>query len=72
LIPILPLDGGHIAVALYEGARRQIYKIRGQAEPGKVDIEKLTPITIIVLVALVFLTALLLIADIFNPINFNL
>ncbi|MGA1158711.1 MAG: M50 family metallopeptidase [Candidatus Nanopelagicaceae bacterium] len=72
LIPILPLDGGHIAVALYEGARRQIYKIRGQAEPGKVDIEKLTPITIIVLFALIFLTALLLIADIFNPINFNL
>lgn len=72
LIPILPLDGGHIAVALYEGARRQIYKIRGQSEPGKVDIEKLTPITVIVLVALIFLTALLLIADIFNPINFNL
>jgi membrane-associated protease RseP (regulator of RpoE activity) len=72
LIPILPLDGGHIAVALYEGARRQIYKIRGQAEPGKVDIEKLTPITIIVLFVLIFLTALLLIADIFNPINFNL
>ena len=72
LIPILPLDGGHIAVALFEGARRQIYRIRGRAEPGKVDIEKLTPITVIVLVALIFLTALLLIADIFNPINFNL
>lgn len=72
LIPILPLDGGHIAVALFEGARRQIYRIRGRSEPGKVDIEKLTPITVIVLVALIFLTALLLIADIFNPINFNL
>jgi len=72
LIPILPLDGGHIAVALFEGARRQIYRIRGRTEPGKVDIEKLTPITVIVLVALIFLTALLLIADIFNPINFNL
>ncbi|MFM9141435.1 MAG: M50 family metallopeptidase [Actinomycetota bacterium] len=72
LIPILPLDGGHIAVALYEGARRQIYRIRGRSEPGKVDIEKLTPITVIVLIALIFLTALLLIADIFNPINFNL
>ena len=72
LIPILPLDGGHIAVALFEGARRQIYRIRGRTEPGKVDIEKLTPITVIVLVALIFLTSLLLIADIFNPINFNL
>jgi membrane-associated protease RseP (regulator of RpoE activity) len=72
LIPILPLDGGHIAVALYEGARRQLYRIRGRAEPGKVDIEKLTPITAVVLVGLVFLTLLLLIADIFNPINLNL
>ncbi|MBM3743105.1 MAG: site-2 protease family protein [Actinobacteria bacterium] len=72
LIPILPLDGGHIAVALYEGARRQIYRIRGRSEPGKVDIEKLTPITVTVLIALIFLTALLLIADILNPINFNL
>lgn len=72
LIPILPLDGGHIAVALYEGLRRQIYRLRGRAEPGKVDVEKLTPITAVVLAALVFLTALLLIADIFNPINLNL
>lgn len=72
LIPILPLDGGHIAIALFEGVRRHIYRIRGRTEPGKVDIEKLTPITVIVLVALIFLTALLLIADIFNPINFNL
>jgi membrane-associated protease RseP (regulator of RpoE activity) len=72
LIPILPLDGGHIAVALYEGIRRQLYRIRGRAEPGKVDIEKLTPITAVVLVGLVFLTLLLLIADIFNPINLNL
>ena len=71
LIPILPLDGGHIAVALYEGARRRIYRVRGKVEPGPVDVEKLTPITVVVLALLIFLTVLLLFADIFNPIRFN-
>lgn len=72
LLPILPLDGGHMAVALYEGARRSSAKRRGKADPGPVDVEKLTPITMIVFVALAFLTLLLLFADIFNPINLNL
>ncbi|MFM8192584.1 MAG: site-2 protease family protein, partial [Actinomycetota bacterium] len=71
LLPILPLDGGHMAVALYEGARRSSAKRRGKADPGPVDVEKLTPITMIVFVALAFLTLLLLFADIFNPINLN-
>jgi membrane-associated protease RseP (regulator of RpoE activity) len=72
LLPILPLDGGHMAIAIYEGFRRQIYRLRGRAEPGKVDVEKLTPITAVVLILLIFLTLLLLIADIFNPINLNI
>ena len=72
LLPILPLDGGHMAVAIFEGVRRRIAKVRGKPNPGPVDVEKLTPITMIVLVLLIFLTSLLLIADIFNPINLNL
>jgi membrane-associated protease RseP (regulator of RpoE activity) len=72
LLPILPLDGGHMAVAMYEGARRSSAKRRGRPDPGPVDVEKLTPITMIVFVALAFLTLLLLFADIFNPINLNL
>jgi membrane-associated protease RseP (regulator of RpoE activity) len=72
LLPILPLDGGHMAVALYEGARRKLAALRGKADPGHVDVEKLTPITMVVFIALAFLTLLLLFADIFNPINFNL
>ena len=31
LLPILPLDGGHVAGALYEGARRRIARMRGRA-----------------------------------------
>jgi membrane-associated protease RseP (regulator of RpoE activity) len=72
LLPILPLDGGHMAVAYYEGIRRWSARRRGQADPGPVDVEKLTPITFVVFVVLIFLTLLLLFADIFNPINLNL
>ena len=72
LIPILPLDGGHMAVAIYEGARRRIYKVRGKSDPGPVDVEKLTPITVVVFALLIVLTLLLLAADILNPINLNL
>lgn len=72
LIPILPLDGGHIAVAIFEALRRWSYRARGKADPGPVDVEKLTPITVAVFALLLLLTLLLLFADIFNPINLNL
>ncbi len=72
LLPILPLDGGHMAVASYEAIRRRIAAIRGKADPGPVDVEKLTPITLVVFAVLLALTVILLIADIFNPINLNL
>lgn len=72
LIPILPLDGGHMAVAITDGVRRSIARRRGKPLPDEIDVERLTPITLIVLVLLIFLTLLLLFADIFNPINLNL
>lgn len=72
LLPILPLDGGHMAVALYEGARRTLASWRGRPDPGPADVEKLTPITFVVVVLLIVLSLLLLFADIFNPINLNL
>ncbi len=72
LLPILPLDGGHMAVALYEGARRKVATLRRAPDPGPVDVEKLTPVTVTVFFILIALTALLLVADIFNPINLNL
>ncbi|NDE71703.1 MAG: RIP metalloprotease [Actinobacteria bacterium] len=72
LLPILPLDGGHMAVALFEGTRRSLARLRGRPDPGPADVEKLTPITFIVVVILIVLSLLLLFADIFNPINLNL
>jgi hypothetical protein len=61
-----------MAVASYEAIRRRIAAIGGKADPGPVDVEKLTPITLVVFAVLLVLTVILLIADIFNPINLNL
>jgi len=71
LLPILPLDGGHMAVAIADAFRAFIARLRGRPAPAAIDIKVLTPITAVVFVVLAALTVLLLIADIFNPILFN-
>jgi len=71
LLPILPLDGGHMAVAIADAIRAFIAKLRGRPAPAAIDLKVLTPITAAVFVVLAALTVLLLIADIFNPILLN-
>jgi membrane-associated protease RseP (regulator of RpoE activity) len=71
LLPILPLDGGHMAVAIADAIRAFIAKLRGRPAPAAIDLKVLTPITTVVFVVLAALTVLLLIADIFNPILLN-
>ena len=69
LIPLLPLDGGHVAGALYEGARRRVAKLFGKPDPGAFDIAKLLPVTYVVAVLLMGMGALLIYADIVKPIS---
>ena len=72
LLPILPLDGGHMAVAIADEIRAFIARLRGRPRPAGIDVKVLTPVTTVVFVILALLTVLLLIADIFNPISLNL
>jgi len=69
LIPLLPLDGGHIAVALWEGIKRVWAKIFRRPPPKPVDATKLVPLTFIVVIALIAMGAVLVLADIFNPVT---
>ncbi|MBU6265029.1 MAG: site-2 protease family protein [Actinomycetales bacterium] len=69
MVPLLPLDGGHIAGALYEAARRQVAKWRKRPDPGPFDTAKLMPLTLVVIVLLGSMSALLLYADIFKPVS---
>ncbi|GAA1814120.1 M50 family metallopeptidase [Nesterenkonia flava] len=69
LIPLLPLDGGHVAGALYESLRRRLAKLLGRPDPGPFDISKLLPLTYVVFAMLLGMGALLIYADIVNPIR---
>ena len=71
LLPLLPLDGGHMAVAIVDGVRNFLARRRGLAKPAPFDVERLTPITMVVFVLMAALSILLLAADIFNPIKMN-
>jgi membrane-associated protease RseP (regulator of RpoE activity) len=69
LLPLLPLDGGHIAIVVYERVRAWLARIRGRADPGLVDMTKLIPVSVGVFALLVGLGLVLIAADIFNPVH---
>ncbi|CAN5181937.1 site-2 protease family protein [soil metagenome] len=68
-LPLLPLDGGHIASALWEALRRGWARLRGRADPGYVDAAKLLPIAYVVASAMVIMGAVLIVGDIVVPIH---
>jgi membrane-associated protease RseP (regulator of RpoE activity) len=77
LLPLLPLDGGHVAGALVEAARRGRARLRARRQPGAaaahrpiyVDTASMLPVMYGVASVLVFLTLLTVYADIVKPIN---
>ncbi|QBJ98047.1 RIP metalloprotease [Rhodococcus sp. ABRD24] len=69
LLPLLPLDGGHIAVTIYEKIRNSIRRLRGMAAGAPVDYMKLMPITWVFVVIGGAFMLLTLTADIVNPIQ---
>lgn len=72
LLPILPLDGGHMAVAIADEIRALFARVRKRPRPAAIDVTVLTPITMVVFVILASLTLLLLVADVINPVTLNL
>lgn len=68
-IPLLPLDGGHMVGAIWEGIRRGVAKLFGRPDPGYVDVAKLLPIAYVMASVIVVMGVLLVIADIVNPIR---
>jgi membrane-associated protease RseP (regulator of RpoE activity) len=69
LLPIYPLDGGHVAGALYEKARSSVARVRGRPDPGPFDIARLMPVAYVVAGLFLAMSALLFVADIVNPIT---
>jgi len=69
LLPLLPMDGGHIAVVIYERIRYWLARLRGKPDPGPVDYRRLIPVSVGVFALLVGVGLLLIMADIVNPIH---
>jgi membrane-associated protease RseP (regulator of RpoE activity) len=69
LIPLLPLDGGHVLGALVEAVRRRFALWFKRPDPGPVDMAKLVPLTMVVVLILGGMSALLIYADIVNPVS---
>ncbi|NDZ83015.1 MULTISPECIES: RIP metalloprotease [unclassified Streptomyces] len=69
MLPLLPLDGGHIAGALWEALRRNLAKVFKRPDPGPFDVAKLMPVAYVVAGVFVCFTLLVLVADIVNPVK---
>ncbi len=69
LVPLLPFDGGHIAVAVFEKIRNMIRSVRGMAAAAPVNYLKLMPATYVVLIVVVGYMLLTVTADLVNPIR---
>ena len=68
-IPLLPLDGGHIAGALFEGMRRGVARVLGRPDPGFVDVAKLLPVAYVMAGVLLVMGMVLIVGDIVAPIS---
>ncbi|MFF3291202.1 M50 family metallopeptidase [Streptomyces sp. NPDC003023] len=71
MLPLLPLDGGHIAGALWESVRRNIAKVFRRPDPGPFDVAKLMPVAYVVAGVFICFTLLVLVADIVNPVKIS-
>ena len=70
MLPLLPLDGGHVAGGIYEAIKKGIFRVLRKPNPGPADTALLMPLTWVVFIALMAMSALIIIADLVNPISF--
>lgn len=71
MLPLLPLDGGHIAGALWESLRRGVSKVLRRPDPGPFDVAKLMPFAYVVASVFIGFTLLVLVADLVNPVKIS-
>jgi membrane-associated protease RseP (regulator of RpoE activity) len=71
-VPLLPLDGGHIAGALFEGIRRGWARLWGRPDPGYVDIARLLPIAYVMAGLMLLMSLVLITADLVVPVDVGL
>ncbi len=70
LIPLPPLDGGHVVGALWGGVRNASAKVRGKPKPPPADTARMVPVSYVVFGVLMVMTVILVVADLVKPITF--
>ncbi|WP_380791934.1 RIP metalloprotease [Streptomyces albidoflavus] len=71
MLPLLPLDGGHVAGALWESVRRRGARLLRRPDPGPFDVAKLMPVAYVVAGLFICFTLLVLVADLVNPVRIS-
>jgi membrane-associated protease RseP (regulator of RpoE activity) len=69
LLPLLPMDGGHVAVVIWERIKAWFFRLRRLPDPGMVDYRKLVPLSFSIFLVLVVFGVMLILADIVNPVS---
>jgi len=69
MLPLLPLDGGHVAVIVWERIRAWFARLRRRPDPGLVDMRKVLPVSFSIFMIVVFFSLVLIVADIVNPVS---
>jgi Zn-dependent protease len=70
MIPLPPLDGGHVAGGLYEYLKRGAYRVLGRKDPGPVDTALMAPVAQFMFLVLLLAGLLMIMVDFINPITF--
>ncbi|GAA1147494.1 MULTISPECIES: M50 family metallopeptidase [Streptomyces violaceusniger group] len=71
MLPLLPLDGGHIAGAVWEAIRRHTARLVRRPDPGPFDVAKMMPAAYVIAGVFICFTLLVLVADVVNPVKIS-
>jgi membrane-associated protease RseP (regulator of RpoE activity) len=69
MFPLMPLDGGSVAVIVYERIRAWFARLRGRPDPGLVNMAKVAPLSFSLFLIIAVVGVMLVLADIVNPVN---
>jgi membrane-associated protease RseP (regulator of RpoE activity) len=69
MIPLPPLDGGHIAGGVYEYLKRGFYRLLGKPDPGYADTALLAPVANLMFLVLLMAGLAMILVDILNPLS---
>ncbi|WP_084104374.1 RIP metalloprotease [Demequina sp. NBRC 110056] len=70
MIPLVPLDGGHVASALWQGIKNGWARLRSRPAPAPVDVARMMPLAYGVFGILLVMGVVLIYADIVAPVDF--